>query len=168
MQCLVAVGQTAQGQAKCDAIDAAAPAIRKGMNATLPAAFISCILSLMGTLSVATGMVPAAALTREQCRLLRLSTLGDSPKHTAKLADWVRPEKPACIAPSEPMISDLRPKCFDIIQDESSEAAACTVAWHRHMGAVHNAEFGFGSASEAPPPTTLSKTGGQHSLTDVR
>ena len=83
------------------------------MNATLPAAFISCILSLMSTLSVATGMVPAAALMREQCRLiclglLRLSTLGDSPKHNANLADWVRPENPACIAPSEPMNSQPR------------------------------------------------------------
>ena len=78
------------------------------MNATLPAAFISRILSLMRTLSVATGIVPAVALMREPCRLsclglLRLSTLGESPKHNSKLADWVRPEKPACIAPSEPM-----------------------------------------------------------------
>ena len=90
------------------------------MNATLPAAFISCILSLMRTLSVATGMAPAAALMREQCRLiclglLRLSTLGESPKNNAKLADWVRPEKPACIAPSEPVNSDLRPKSFGAI-----------------------------------------------------
>ena len=84
------------------------------MNATLPVAFISCILSLMRTLSVATGMAPAAALMREQCRLnclglLHLNTLGGSPRHNAKLADWVRPEKPACIVPSEPMNSDLRP-----------------------------------------------------------